>query len=243
MDEMTLVAATKNKRKVEELSAVLKPFGLKVIGRDEAGIPDFDVEETGSTFEENALLKARAIYDVAGVAVIADDSGLMVDALDGAPGIYSARFAGDSGGTQKEPSPLCHPLCHSGGTQKEPSPLCHPLCHPLCQDEANNAKLLALLADVPDEKRTASFVSAIAMIIPGREEPIIVRGVCPGRIAREPAGLNGFGYDPLFMADINAGSGRTYAQLSSAEKNGVSHRAQALAKLVCVLAAEAAVSD
>ena len=206
MDETIVIAATKNRHKVEEISALMQSFGMNVVGRDEAGVPDFEVEESGSSFEENALLKAEAIYEFSGRAVIADDSGLMVDALDGAPGIYSARFA--------EPSTS------------------------MTQDEANNEKLLALLADVPDDERTARFVSAIAMIIPGRQEPIIVRGECPGRIIRKPDGEGGFGYDPLFVADINSGSGRSFARISQAEKNAVSHRAQALAKLANLLAEE-----
>jgi XTP/dITP diphosphohydrolase len=134
----------------------------------------------------------------AGILSLADDSGLEVDALQGKPGVYSARFAGEH-----------------------------------ATDEENNAKLLKLMESVPDEKRTARFVSVIAICDPqGHVET--VRGECKGTIARIPAGNGGFGYDPLF---IPQGYEQTYAQLSAEEKNRISHRGVALAKAVPVLKA------
>jgi XTP/dITP diphosphohydrolase len=189
---MRIVAATKNKHKIEEIQAIIREFGMETISRDEAGVPDIEVEEDGRTFEENSEKKARAIMELCGQITIADDSGLMVDALDGAPGVISARFAGEDG-----------------------------------NDRKNNEKLLSLLADVPPEKRTARFVSVITMVYPdGRK--IMARGECEGHIIYEPKGSNGFGYDPLFVPN---GFDRTFAELSGAEKNQISHRAVALQNL------------
>ncbi|MDR0852424.1 MAG: RdgB/HAM1 family non-canonical purine NTP pyrophosphatase [Clostridiales Family XIII bacterium] len=196
---LVLVAATGNKHKIDEISAVTAAFGISLRSRSAAGLPDIDPEETGSTFEENAYLKAYAAMRAAGMPAIADDSGLVVDALDGAPGVYSARF----------------------GTA----------------DEANNEKLLRLMKDVPDAARTARFVCVITILWPdGRK--IVCDGVCEGHIAHEPAGENGFGYDPLFIPaeyDSGADDVRTFAQLTPDEKNGISHRAKALLKLQAAL--------
>ena len=188
-----LIAASKNKHKLVEIAKITESFGMKVITRDEAGVdPDFDVVEDGATFEENSFKKAEAICRICGHPAIADDSGLEVDALNGQPGVYSARFAGEE-----------------------------------CDDEKNNDKLLELIKDVPDEKRTAKFVSVITIVYPdGRK--IVARGECPGRILHERHGNNGFGYDPLFLPD---GFDQTFAELSSDVKNEISHRAQALKKL------------
>ncbi len=187
---MRLVAATDNEHKLREIRKIVSDFGIELITKAEAGIADLDVEETGKTFEENSLLKASAIMKAAGMAAIADDSGLMVDALGGAPGVYSARFAGE-----------------------------------VCDDEANNRKLLALLENVPDGERGAKFVSVITLCLPdGRT--IVARGESPGRIGRIPVGSNGFGYDPLFVPDRY--DGRTYAEITDEEKNLISHRANAL---------------
>lgn len=187
-----VVAASRNRHKIEEIDAITKKFGMHIISRDEAGVPDIEITEDGQTFEDNSLKKAREIMKLCGQITIADDSGLMVDCLDGAPGIYSARFAGEDG-----------------------------------NDEKNNQKLLMLLEGVPEEKRTAEFVSVITMVYPDGNI-ITARGECRGRIITEPAGDNGFGYDPLFVPD---GYDRTFAQLTAEEKNSVSHRAAALEKL------------
>lgn len=191
---MDFLIATHNNKKRDELQRILSPLGITVLTADEAGVDLTDVEETGTTFEENALLKARSGAKESNMPCIADDSGLCVDALDGAPGVYSARFAGEHG-----------------------------------NDPKNNQKLLDLLKDVPPERRTARFVSAVACVFPdGRE--LTVRGTCEGLIGYAPKGENGFGYDPLFYRDE-----RTFAEFSVAEKDAVSHRGNALRSLAAEL--------
>lgn len=183
-----IVLATRNENKVRELAAMLAglPIRLESIG----SYPDApDVEETGATFAENAVLKAKAAAQHTGLWAMADDSGLEVDALDGQPGVYSARFAG-----------------------------------PGATDADNNEKLLKLMADVPDDRRTARFRCAIALAAPdGRI--FVDEGTCEGRIARAPRGEGGFGYDPLFVVPE---LGRTFAELPAAEKDRISHRGRAL---------------
>ncbi|EOH89894.1 ribonuclease PH [Enterococcus villorum] len=187
----TIVIATRNAGKAEEFKAMFGQAGYEVKTLfDYPELPD--VEETGTTFEENARLKAETIAYLLNQPVLADDSGLKVDALGGMPGIYSARFAGE----------------HKS-------------------DAGNNAKLLFELTDVPDEKRTAQFHCTLVFAAPDKES-LVVEAQWPGKIGRIPQGENGFGYDPLFLPD---GSNKTAAQMSSEEKNKVSHRAQAMAKL------------
>jgi XTP/dITP diphosphohydrolase len=167
-----LVLATRNAHKVVELRAilaeVLENAGLELVGLDAFdGVED--VVESGVTFADNALLKARYAAHVTGLPALADDSGLAVDVLGGSPGVFSARWAG--------------PLAEASGTDK---------------DEANNVLLLAQLADVPEEHRAAAFVCAAALVTPdGRE--VVREGRCGGMLAREPRGSNGFGYDPLLL--------------------------------------------
>lgn len=188
-----IVAASKNKHKIEEIEAITKKFGMEVIARDKAGVPDdLEIEEDGETFEENSLKKAKGILEACGQPTIADDSGLMVDYLGGAPGVYSARFAGEDG-----------------------------------NDEKNNEKLLFLLQDVPAAEKTAKFVSVITLAF-SDGKTIVARGECPGRIIDTATGENGFGYDPLFVPN---GYDKTFAQLTSEEKNSISHRAVALKEL------------
>lgn len=190
-----IIAATKNKGKLEEIAQLLSALPYDVISMTEAGMTD-DIDETGATFEENALIKARAVWRVTGETVIADDSGLEVDHLGGAPGVYSARYAGE------------------GAT-----------------DADRNKKLLSALAGVPAEKRSARFVCATALIFPdGRE--LVVRGTCEGYIADGPAGYNGFGYDPLFYVPE---FGLTIAQMGAELKNSISHRGNALRKILDIL--------
>lgn len=187
---MDFLIATHNSKKRDELQRILSPLGIHVLTADEADVDLTDVEETGTTFEENALLKARSGAKEGHMPCIADDSGLCVDALGGAPGVYSARYAGEHG-----------------------------------NDVKNNEKLLAALSDVPPENRTAQFVSCVACVFPdGRE--FTVQGEVKGVIGYEPKGENGFGYDPLFYVGA-----RSFAQFSSAEKDAVSHRGNALRKL------------
>ena len=162
----TLILATRNQGKVRELRDPLARFGFDVQSLPE----DFpEIEENGTTFEENALIKARAVAEALGVAAAADDSGLEVDALGGAPGVYSARYSDDWIAVEGE-----------------------------SKDERNNRKLLAELEGVPAEKRTARFRCCMALVIPGGEE-LVVSGAWEGSIGFQRAGSNGFGYDPLFI--------------------------------------------
>ena len=200
---MKLVLASDNKNKLREFRTLSENFGVELISKAESGFTE-EVEETGETFAENARIKAEAVMRATGLAAIADDSGLCVDALDGAPGVYSARYAGHHG-----------------------------------DDDANNAKLLRELADVPEEQRGAKFVSAVCFMLPdGRA--LEVEGECPGRIAFTlQNGDYGFGYDPLFIPDeYGAPDGkrpnterRSYAQLTPDEKDAISHRGRAMEKL------------
>ena len=185
-----IILASNNPNKLREMQAKLSAFGIEVLSQKEAGI-DIDVEETGTTFEENACLKASNIYDIAKRAVIADDSGLEIDALDGAPGVYSHRFAGEN-----------------------------------ATDADRINKVLTLLKDVPEEKRTARFHSCICFVDEAGEKHIF-HGIAEGKIGYEPVGENGFGYDPIFIYE-----GKTFAQLTGEEKNKVSHRGRAVQELV-----------
>ena len=168
MNKKTIILASTNKKKIAELSVLLAPAGLTVLGLD--AFPELpEVEETGETFEENALLKACETAQATGLTAVADDSGLAVDALAGAPGVYSARYSdGDTGLTAAT------------------------------RDERNCEKLLAALRDVPEAQRTARFVCVMAACTPdGRRH--LRRGEWEGQVALAPAGNNGFGYDPIFF--------------------------------------------
>ena len=188
-----LRVGTTNQGKLREFLQMLAPLGYEVLGVDD--FPGFDPVEDADTFEANAIIKASALLELTGDTAVADDSGLVVDALDGRPGVLSARFAGVTG---------------SG------------------QDAANRDKLLADLVGVPDAKRTARFVCALACCVPTME-PVVFRGVFEGRIGHEERGENGFGYDPIFIV---ASDSRTSAELSPEEKNRLSHRGEALRKLI-----------
>ena len=184
------VIATNNPKKLIEIQRILTPLGIRAVTAAEKGIDLGDVVEDGSTFMENAFIKAKSAYDKCALPVVADDSGLCVDALGGRPGIYSARYAGD----------------HS------PYPV-------------KIAALLAELDGVPDEQRTAHFTCAVCCIL-SDEEMIRVEGRCDGRIAHAPDGSSGFGYDPVFTV-----GGRSFATLTDAEKDSLSHRGNALRML------------
>jgi XTP/dITP diphosphohydrolase len=193
-----VVLASRNRGKISEYRRMLEQAGFSVAGMDQAGVdPGVELPEEGDTFEANALQKASALQRLIGGWTLGDDSGLEVDALEGAPGVFSARYSGSPG----------------RGPER---------------DRANYQKLLDELKDVPDERRTARFVCAIAM--PGPDGVLITsRGTCEGRIIREPLGQGGFGYDPVFIAD---GYDRAMAELSMDEKNRISHRGRALRALV-----------
>jgi XTP/dITP diphosphohydrolase len=191
-----VIIATKNPGKAREFEHTFAPRGIAV--KTLLDYPEIeDVEETGSSFEENAALKAESVSQQLTKTVIGDDSGLIVDALDGRPGIYSARYAGE-----------------------EPK-----------SDQKNLEKVLLELQGVPKDERTARFYCALAVAVPGKET-ITVSGICEGRILEEQRGTNGFGYDPVFYLPEK---GCTMAELSSDEKNKISHRANALIKLEGIL--------
>lgn len=190
-EEKTIVIATRNPGKAKEFAALFAKEGYQTKTLlDYPNLPD--VEETGTTFEENARLKAETIAQILQQPVLADDSGLVVDALNGMPGIFSARFAGERK-----------------------------------SDAANNAKLLHELTDVPDEKRTAHFHCTLVFAAP-QKESLVVEADWDGRIGRIPQGDNGFGYDPLFIVPEYR---KTSAELTSEEKNQISHRGMAVKKL------------
>ena len=185
-----IILATKKKNKLVEVKAVLGN-DYEVLSMEDIGI-DVDVEENGTTFEENATIKAEAICKICGKPVMADDSGLEIDYLDKKPGVLSARFLG----------------------------------HDTSYD-IKNAKILEMLEDVPEEKRTARFVCSIAVAFPDRDT-VVVRDTIEGIIGYESAGENGFGYDPIFYVPELK---KTTAQLSMEEKNKISHRGKALVKM------------
>lgn len=193
-----VVLATTNPGKIAELSAMLAAFGVEVLGlKDWPQIGE--IEENGSTFQENALIKARAVVEATGLASIADDSGLMVDALGGAPGVYSARYGED--------------WDYLAGESR---------------DDRNIRKLLHEMSEVPDESRSACFVTSMIAIRPDGKL-ITSEGRWRGKILRQPQGHNGFGYDPVFF---DPEIGKAAAQLTREEKNSRSHRGRALQNLL-----------
>lgn len=221
----TIIAATKNKHKIKEIEAITLDFDMNIISRNEAGVPNVEVEETGTTFEENSYIKSYEIMKLSGQITIADDSGLVVDCLGGAPGVYSARFSEFKGvfpdkenEDTADSEPLeRHTVCDSG-TDVNGFDYTDDI------DSNNNAKLRRLIKDVPYEKRTARFVSVITMVYPdGRY--IVARGEVEGHLILEERGEHGFGYDPMF---VPLGYDKTFGELDSKIKNGISHRANAL---------------
>ncbi len=191
----SIVLATRNAHKLQELDRILKNAGVDVelLTVDHfPGAPE--VDETEDSFEGNALLKARALATFTGIPAIADDSGLCVDALNGSPGILSARWSGASENVDVE----------------------------------NMNLVLAQTADTPEGERGAQFVCAAAYVNPDGTE-IVVRGTVEGQLLTAPRGTNGFGYDPIFVPN---GFDITTAEMTSEQKDSMSHRSQALAKLV-----------
>lgn len=188
MEMKKIIFATSNEGKMKEIREIFKCTGYEIVSMKEAGLK-LSIEENGKTFTENALIKARAVAKAAGVISLADDSGLEVDYLDRAPGIYSARFMGSD-----------------------------------TSYEIKNRYILDKLKGIPEEKRTARFACAIAIVFPDGKEDTAFATI-EGRIAYEPAGENGFGYDPIFFVPE---FGKTSAQLSMDEKNKISHRGKAL---------------
>ncbi len=191
-----VVLASSNAGKLREINQLIGGLDMEAVPQSDFGVPDAD--ETGLTFVENAILKARHAAQLTGLPAIADDSGLEVDALNGAPGIYSARFAGMG-----------------------------------ASDADNLQKLLAELKEVPEDQRTARFQCLMVFMSHAEDPtPLICQGSWEGRILFAPQGENGFGYDPLFWVP---GEQCTSAELPSELKNRLSHRGQALQKLLSVL--------
>lgn len=194
-----IVLATRNAHKVIEVQRIFEQVGtaVEILGTEIfSGLPD--IKETGSTFAANALIKARAVCEHTGLPAMADDSGLCVDALNGMPGIFSARWAGRHG-----------------------------------DDEANLTLLLHQLTDVADNRRSAAFHCAAALVTPEGDERIC-EGTLEGRLIREARGANGFGYDPIFLP---TGYDITTAQMTPKEKDDISHRGQAFRALAKALPA------
>jgi XTP/dITP diphosphohydrolase len=192
-----IILASSNPGKVREINQLLAGLDLHVQPQTDHGVPD--IEETGLTFVENAILKARNAAQHTGLAAIADDSGIEVDALNGAPGIYSARYAGIG-----------------------------------ASDQANLEKLLTELGDLPEEKRTARFQCLMVYMRHANDPtPLICQGSWEGRILFKPQGENGFGYDPVFYVPTHDCSS---AELPADVKNSLSHRGQALRKLLAAFA-------
>jgi XTP/dITP diphosphohydrolase len=204
-DRRRLVVATHSAHKLRELRQLLALAATQLISLDDLGI-DGEAVEDASTFEGNAAKKARWAARMTGLPAIADDSGLEVDALGGGPGVRTRRYAGEQ-----------------------------------ATDDDNNGKLLAALDGLPSDRRGARYVCALALATPDGVGPngglhvILRRGTCPGRIATEPHGSAGFGYDPIFEPLQEPVGGRTLGQWSAAEKNAISHRGRAARRMVPVL--------
>ena len=186
-----LIFATGHMNKLREIKEILAGMDYEILTMKEAGV-DIEIIEDGKTFEENALIKARAVCKASGELSLADDSGLEIDYLGGEPGIYSARYMGED-----------------------------------TSYDIKNNNLIDRLEGVPDEKRTARFVCAMAAVFPDGTEKTFVRTM-EGRIGYKIAGENGFGYDPIFMLPEY---GKTSAEISPEEKNAISHRGKALRAL------------
>ncbi|GAA5183115.1 RdgB/HAM1 family non-canonical purine NTP pyrophosphatase [Rugosimonospora acidiphila] len=193
---MKILLATRNKKKLVELQRIL--IDVALVGL--ADVPAYEeVPESGLTFEENALIKAREGVARTGLPTVADDSGLAVDVLNGMPGVFSARWSGVHG-----------------------------------DDAGNLALVLAQIGDVPDSARGAAFVCSAALALPDGREWTVTRGM-PGRLIRASRGENGFGYDPIFVAE---GQTRTNAELTPDEKDAISHRGKAFRALAEIITAE-----
>jgi XTP/dITP diphosphohydrolase len=187
-----IVLASGNPGKIREIAGLFAELDLEIVAQSAFGIES--PEETGETFVENALLKARHAADVSGLPALADDSGIVVDALDGRPGVRSARYAGEN-----------------------------------ASDEKNLDKLIEEMKDVPEDRRGAGFHCAAILAFPNdKQKPIIAEGVWRGMLLHERRGEGGFGYDPVFLDPV---AGKTGAEMTREEKNGVSHRGQAFRQL------------
>ena len=191
---MKMILATHNRDKCAEMNAILGEISIELLSLDD--FPDIDeIVEDGNTLEENALIKARTVYKMTNLSSWADDTGLEVDALNGEPGIYSARYAGET-----------------------------------CSYSDNINKLLKNMENIPAEKRTARFQTAIAFV--GNNMELVSKGIVEGKITTEPKGFGGFGYDPVFYV---LEKGKTYSEMNMTEKNQISHRGKAIQEILKLL--------
>jgi len=185
-----LILATRNNHKIKEIKSILNDLNIDILT-----LTDIDsnivLREDGTSFEENALQKARAVYNATGILSMADDSGIEVFYLNNRPGVFSSRYSGEN-----------------------------------ATDEMNNKKLLSELLGVPPRRRRAQYRCVVALV--GKNIEKLTEGKCTGRITEQPRGRNGFGYDPIFIPD---GYEKTFGELDPAEKNRISHRAQAILKM------------
>ncbi len=196
-----LLVATRSEHKLRELRGLLSLDRADLVTLDQLGV-DGDPVEDGRTFRTNAAIKARFGLRATGLPTLADDSGIEVDALDGAPGVRTRRYAGED-----------------------------------ATDADNNALLLRALADVPPERRGARYVCVLALALPDDASLVFTRGTCRGRIAVEPRGTGGFGYDPIFEPSSEPPGGRTFGLWSPEEKDRISHRGRAARRMASRLAA------
>ncbi len=203
-----IILASHNAGKVKELQSAFEPTGFRVENLDFLPFPVEDVEETGQTFEENALLKARYVAEKTGYISLADDSGLEIESLNNAPGVYSARYAQKRNDLINELTTTAHPS----------------------KDELNILQVLKDMASYKDtEQRKARFCCCLALVFPKTNKELLAYGYWNGYITKEKIGENGFGYDPIFYDnDLK----KTAAQLSKEEKLKVSHRGKAVANLI-----------
>ena len=209
-----VVLASNNAGKLRELSALLAPLGVELVAQSDLGVGEAD--EPHPTFVENALAKARHASRITGLPAIADDSGICANALGGAPGVRSARYA-DLGGLEGDAA--------SAGAR-------HAAAARAAQDAANNARLVAELASCADH---GAYYCCVLVLVRSADDPrpLIAEGLWHGEVIAEPRGGGGFGYDPHFLLS----DGRTAAELSAQEKNAVSHRAIAMRALIASLQA------
>jgi XTP/dITP diphosphohydrolase len=205
----TLLVATRNRGKSQEFREAFRKFGISVKDlHDVEGIPD--IEETGNTFADNAFLKAKAVADIVGLPVLADDSGLCVDALNGAPGIYSARYAGEGASDQANNAKLIKEL----------------------ELRYDTAQAYMELEEKPERLSLARFVCSLVLYDPLSGSKLQAEGSVEGHILWKARGIDGFGYDPLFWVPSLR---RSMAELTLEEKNAISHRGQALRKLLALI--------
>jgi XTP/dITP diphosphohydrolase len=246
MSGVKLLFGTTNPGKLRELRRLVAALPLQIVGPGDLAAPLPEVVEDGATFAANAEKKATAWARWSGLHTLADDSGLCVDALGGAPGVHSARWSDED--PQGEPS---SPVCALGeaglaelGREQSPrrsrDPLRGPTGGPVAgravRDERNNDKLLRLLQGVPDERRGAEYQAVLCLARPDGSVVASVTGRCRGRIGYARRGAGGFGYDPLFLVGGAPGAAeRTMAELGAEEKDAISHRGAAFRQLVPIL--------